>query len=82
MNNLEFIREFASGKKSGKYSHLEVIGNLLYNYDTIIAERVEGGISLNTRKYSRTTTNIQNLIRRNTNVVAEFEGAPVRYWWY
>ena len=82
MSNLEFIRAFASGKSSGNYSNLHIIGNKLVNYGTTIAERIEGGISLNIRKYSRSTTNIQNLIRRNTRVVAEYEGEPVRYWWY
>lgn len=80
MNNADFIKEFGRGRSSGNYSNLHIVGNKLYNYWTVIAERVEGGISLNTRKYSRSTTNIQNLIRRNTNVVGEFVGEPVRYW--
>ena len=80
MNNADFIKEFGRGRSSGNYSNLHIVGNKLYNYWTVIAERVEGGISLNIRKYSRSTTNIQNLIRRNTNVVGEFIGEPVRYW--
>lgn len=79
MNNLQFIKEFSRGRSGGDYSNLHIHGNLLYNYRTIIAERVEGGISLNTRKYSRSTTNIQKLISNNTNVVSEFFGAPAYF---
>jgi hypothetical protein len=76
MNNLEFIKAFASGKSSGNYSNLHIMGNKLVNYETVIAERIEGGISLNIRRYSRSTSIIQNLIKLNTNVVDEFIGKP------
>ena len=79
MSNLEFIRAFANNKSSGNYSNLHIIGNKLLNYETVIAERIKGGISLNIRKYSRSTSIIQNLIKCNTNVVAEFIGKRANF---
>ncbi len=77
MSNKEFVKKFAQGATTGKYSNLRIDGNKLINYWTVIAERVEGGIRLNERKYSRSTSAIQSLIRNNCNVVDTFIGASI-----
>lgn len=77
MSNKEFIKKFAQGATSGKYSNLRIDGDKLINYWTVIAERVEGGIRLNERKYSRSTSVIQSIIRNNCNVVGTFIGKGI-----
>lgn len=77
MRNKEFIKMFANGATRGQYSNLRIDGDKLINYWTVIAERVEGGIRLNERKYSRSTSAIQSLIRANCNVVDTFIGASI-----
>ena len=77
MSNKEFIRKFAQGATRGQYSNLRIDGDKLINYWTVIAERVDGGIRLNERRYSRSTDVIQSLIRNNCNVVDTFIGASI-----
>ena len=77
MSNKDFIKKFAQGATRGQYSNLRIDGDKLINYWTVIAERVEGGIRLNERKYSRSTSAIQSLIRNNCNVVDTFIGADI-----
>lgn len=77
MNNEKFIKMFANGATRGKYSNLRIDGDRLINYWTVIAERVAGGIRLNERKYSRSTTRIQSLIRNNCNIVETFVGKGI-----
>lgn len=77
MTNEEFIKLFRDGKLTAQRKN----GNLwamddkiLVNYSTPIAYRQqENRIFLNKTKYSVTTSKIQNLIRRNCNVIKEFE---------
>ena len=73
MTNKEFIKYWNNGATGGRSGHLRIEGENLINYDTIIATKVEGGISLNSRYYSNTTSKIQNLIRGICNVVEEYE---------
>ena len=80
MRNVDLIMKFESGATKGKCGNLKIIGDYLINYSTVIAQRVENGIKLNTRKYSRTTSVIQNTIRRECNVVEEYCG-EVAYLW-
>lgn len=80
MTNVEFIKKFKNGATSGKYCNLKIDGNNLINFDTVIATRVENGVKLNIRKYSRTTTGIQNHIRDLCNVVEEYVGEVAYIW--
>lgn len=85
MNIEDLVRSFRDGATRGTASgrRVRIEGNLLINYDTVIAERVDGGVRLNTRKYSSTTSRLQNRIARICNVVEEFEGdrAYIYYGW-
>lgn len=64
MNKEQLIKEFVNGAEQGKGSNLEIMGDKLYNYSTVIAIRKNGIIYLNAKKYSQTTSRNQNLIRR------------------
>jgi hypothetical protein len=84
MTNLELIKSFNRGVKKGhsggrdsdtKKYNLRIEGDNLVNYSTIIAKRgLNGAIVLNKKKYSQTTSIIQNKIRQYCNVVEEVEG--------
>ena len=69
MKNLEVIQAFIRGETKGHTTHLKIDGNKLINYSTPICWRVwECGhwrFILNARRYSNTTTRIQNMIRRS-----------------
>ena len=82
MRNLDLIKSFNRGAKKGgsggrlydRYN-LRIEGDNLVNYSTIIAKRgLNGAITLNKKKYSRTTSKIQSYIRNYCNVVEEVEG--------
>lgn len=75
MTNEDFIIKFRNGLTHGKNQNLYIMNsNLLVNYNTPIAYRQqENRIFLNKTKYSVTTSKIQTLIRRNCNVIKEFE---------
>ena len=81
MTNIELIKAFnrgytyggSGGRLHGNYN-LRIEGDNLVNYSTIIAKReLNGGIVLNKKKYSRTTSKIQNYIRQYCNVIEEVE---------
>lgn len=74
MKNRELIEKFAKGAKYGVGSNLYIVGDDLINYTTIIASRCDGGVKLNSRHYSATTSKNQNMIRRLCNVVEEYQG--------
>ncbi len=66
MSKREILEKFVKGAEKGKASNLEIRGNELINYSTVIAKREKGRILLNARKYSQTTTRNQNIIRALT----------------
>lgn len=70
MKNLDVIEAFRDGAREGKTLNLYIDGDNLVNYATVIAKRVDGGVILNTQKYSRTTSKIQNMIRNTCNIVS------------
>lgn len=74
MKNVDLIKRFRNGATSGRCGNLEIDGDNLINYSTVIAKRVGDGIILNNRKYSRTTSVIQNTIKNECNVVGEYVG--------
>lgn len=74
MTNLEIIKKFILGETKGKCNHLKIDNNKLINYDKIIAYRLkENEIILNKTRYSQTTSRIQNLLRYNAHIVAEYQ---------
>ena len=72
MKNIDLIRKFAQGAVHGSGSNLYIDGSDLVNYRTVIASRVPGGVKLNARRYSATTSRVQNMIRRECNVISEY----------
>lgn len=58
------LRTILNGYYEYQGRTLQTDGNKLINYSTIIAYFEEDKLYLNTRKYSVTTTKIQNTIRR------------------
>lgn len=73
MTKNDLIRKFVNGEKNGKGSNLKIEGNILINYNTIIAFRKDNLIYLNSQKYSQTTTRNQNLIRSYANNIIEID---------
>lgn len=64
MTTKEMINNFMTGATKGKASSICIEGDKLFNYNTVIAQRVDGAIVLNVTKYSMTTTKHQNVLRR------------------
>jgi hypothetical protein len=64
MTTKQIIANFVNGATKGKASSVEIAGDRLYNYATVIAQRINGCIHINTTRYSMTTTKHQNVLRR------------------
>lgn len=67
--NIEVVEAFFNGQNSGKTTNLYIENNKLVNYYTALAERVPRGdgsfhFILNETKYSRSTSAIQSMIRK------------------
>ena len=77
MKNRDVISKFLREER-GKTTHLQSIDNKLINYSTIIAYIKDTTLYLNTTKYSRTTSTIQNELKRqaqNSNFdIVEYVG--------
>lgn len=58
------LRDIQNGYFTYKGRTLYTDGNNLVNYKTTMATLRDGKVYLNTKKYSATTSKIQNLIRR------------------
>ena len=79
MTNLELIKQFNKGSKSGHTTfckaynchRLSINDDALINYHTVIALRTKRGIILNKDKYSRTTSKLQTMIRNYCDVINE-----------
>lgn len=80
MRNADVITAYITRTKA-RNLNLRSSGNELINYDTVISYRENGKFFLNVRKYSNTTTKIQNEIRRQANMtgieINEFIGNPI-----
>ena len=75
MKILDVIRMFNYGATKGIASHLYIKGNKLINYDTVIAYRDnEGRIFLNVKKYTASTSKIQELCKKVFDNMYEYEG--------
>ena len=73
MEKRSLIKSFINGATKGTGSNLTIEGNNLINYSTVIAKREGNKILLNNRKYSKTTSRNQNIIRQITpkNILQE-----------
>ena len=64
MKNIDVIKKFIGGEVKGETTNLYIQGDNLINYSTIIAKRTSNGqFLLNTTKYSRSTSVIQNALK-------------------
>lgn len=85
MTILDVVLNFRDGATKGEASggRVRIEGQYLYNYRTIIAKRTAEGIELNVKKYSRTTSKLQNKLKANCNVIKEYSGpdANIYYCW-
>ena len=82
MTTIDLVKSFARGETSGHTSKspyygdiyvASIIDDILFSYRTPIAKRTNEGIILNKRKYSSTTSKLQNYIRNYTNVIDEVD---------
>lgn len=64
MKNEDAVYKFLDGATKGKASSVYIDGDKLFNYSTVIAQRINGVIVLNSTRYSSTTTRWQNVLRR------------------
>ena len=73
MGKRQLLESFINGAIKGTGSNLTIEGDNLINYSTVIAKREGNKILLNNRKYSKTTTVNQNIIRQITpkNILQE-----------
>lgn len=88
MKNIELIREFINATRSGNaVNHIAYYGDVLVNYSTILAklDRAQLVAHFNTRKYSATTSRIQNQLRAELEAagynIEEYDGEPCAFRW-
>ncbi|MNS17327.1 hypothetical protein D3C72_490010 [compost metagenome] len=67
MRNADLIENFLNGHDEGSGSNLRIDGNKLVNYETVIAQRVSGGVVINTTYYSQTTARHQSKLKREAH---------------
>lgn len=67
MKNVDVIKGFVNGGKVGKGNSVFSIGDKLFSYNTIIAERIDGKVYVNPTRYSVTTSKAQGYLRYYLN---------------
>lgn len=89
MTNYDCIMDYVNGKKTyGAVNHIGYQLNKLWNYSTLMCEidRDAKTAKVNTRKYSRTTSKIQSMIRaalvNKGYTIIEYDGEHANYWNY
>ena len=87
MNNIDFIKKYIKGdKKNSVYCHLGFKDNILINYSTVICtiDRKNKKAKVNLKKYSRTTTKIQDILIYELNQhgynIETYEGEKANWW--
>lgn len=76
LSNNEVIERFANCK-SGSNRNLKSDGNKLINYNTCIAQWVDGEIILNETKYSLSTSKIQSKCRYYFGIYKSVNGLNI-----
>ena len=56
MTDEQVIKAFVNGATKGRANSLTIEGDTIYSYQTAIAWRAPGGIRINQKKYSQTTS--------------------------
>lgn len=76
MRNNDLISKFVNGGTRGTGSNMYIDNDKLIEWNTCLAQRVNGGYILNLTKYSRTTSRWQNDIKYyvGSKVVATVNG--------
>ncbi len=64
MTNEQLMKNFLNGDTKGKAGNLRIEGNKLIQYWTTIAQFVNGQVVINITPYSKTTTVLQNKLRK------------------
>lgn len=65
MKNIDLIKSFIQGSRTGNTNTLKIIGDRLYTYNTILIERDgEQNFIYNQTKYSATTSRHQYYVRQ------------------
>lgn len=64
MRNIQVVEAFINGETKAKAGNLYIAGKKLINYNTVIGQVVDGAVLFNATKYSRSTTTIQNMLKR------------------
>lgn len=87
MTNHDFLCDYVNNPSGVRvHGHLLQIENELYNYSTLICTITGGVADFNCRKYSTTTTKIQNTLKRllenNSFIINEYEGNYAYFWNY
>ncbi len=62
MRNREVIESFVYRHNECKTKTVRYSGNQLYHYATVLAEYSDIGLIVNITKYSRSTSNVQNVL--------------------
>jgi Cu/Ag efflux protein CusF len=64
MNKKDLFLAFLRGDTKGRASNLEIVGNNLFNWKTVIARRQGKKVLLNTTYYSPTTKKNTTILRK------------------
>ena len=87
MTNKELISEYIKGERRyGAANHLGYDNEVLINYATEICriDRKNKTATVNSRRYSRTTSGIQSELRYRLSAagytITEYEGEPATMW--
>jgi len=77
MTTQNLVKEFLYGATKGKASSLRIEGDKLFNYGTVIAQRINGVVVLNATRYSMTTTKHQNRLKAELPNARTVNGVPM-----
>ena len=76
MSNNDLCKAFIEGDTKGKSNRMEIVERKIYSYAAVIGRfEANGVLSLNPRRYSRTTSKHQTCLRR----AAEQAGVKYEY---
>lgn len=79
MKNQDVIKAFVNHSESAHTLNVRSMGDKLFNYDTCLAQRYNGGIILNVTRYSVSTSKVQLYLKHELEgyQVTEVSGVPM-----
>lgn len=80
MTNEKLMKEFLNGATKGKAGNLKIEGSRLIQYDTTIAQFINGQVVINITKYSQTTTVLQNKLKSWMPETVMLDGVKLGSW--